>query len=112
MVLAPSPGIHRLSARIPLVLEDGLFALHLEPLGEGDPCFETLRKYTITRKAKFVPSDSGENVRWQAKMLAVTSSPVRYIGGLPRALAHLLRSVLSSSLDSSSSAPLRYPIAG
>jgi hypothetical protein len=37
MVLALSPGSHRTSVRVPLVLEDGLFALHVEPLGEGDP---------------------------------------------------------------------------
>jgi hypothetical protein len=37
MVLAPPSGVLRPSARVPLVLEDGLYALHLEPWGKGIP---------------------------------------------------------------------------
>ena len=54
LILAPPPGVLRPSARVPLVLEDGLFALHLEPLGEGDPRLDSLPKYTVTLKGKFV----------------------------------------------------------
>jgi hypothetical protein len=59
MMLAPPSGVLRSSARVPLVLEDGVFALHLEPLEEGDLRFGSLPKYTIMLKGKFVPSDSG-----------------------------------------------------
>ena len=59
MILAPPSGVLRSSARVPLALEDGLFALHLEPLEEGDLRFGSLPKYTIMLKGKFVPSDSG-----------------------------------------------------
>ncbi len=48
MVLASSSGIYCTCARVPLVLEDVLFALHMKPLGEGDPRFESLPKYVIT----------------------------------------------------------------
>jgi hypothetical protein len=81
MVLAPPSGIFCPSVRAPLALEDGLFALHLEPLGEGDPRFEKLPKYTITLKGKFVPSDSGGVVRWQINVLAMATSSVRLLAG-------------------------------
>jgi hypothetical protein len=80
VVLAPPPGVIRSSARMPLVLDDGLYALHLEPLGEGDSRLESLPKYTITLKGKFVPSDAGNDVRWQARMLAMASSTACLLG--------------------------------
>jgi hypothetical protein len=80
LILAPPTGVLRSSARVPLVLEDGLFALHLESLGEGDTRFEFLPKYTITLKGKFVPSDSGGDVRWEARMLAMASSTACLLG--------------------------------
>ncbi len=80
MILAPPSGVLRSSARVPLALEDGLFSIHLEPLEEGDMRFGSLPKYTITLKGKFVPSDSGGNLRWQARMLA-TASPTACLLG-------------------------------
>ncbi len=77
MVLVPIPGVHRSSVRVPLVLEDGLFALRVEPLGEGDSRFDTLPKYVITQRGKFVPSDSGTEVRWRTNVLAMGSSSAR-----------------------------------
>jgi hypothetical protein len=82
MVLAPSSGVLRSSVRVPLALEDGLFALHLgPPLGEGDQRFGKLPKYTITLKGKFVPCDSGGEVRWQTNVLAMAMSSVRLLAG-------------------------------
>ncbi len=80
MVLASPSGINRAPVRVPLFLEDGLFALYLEPLGEGDPRFESLPKHVITRKGKFTPSDSGEKMRWTSNVLAMTSSSARLLG--------------------------------
>jgi hypothetical protein len=82
MVLVPPPGVHRSTARIPLVLEDGLFALRVEPLGEGDPRFEVLPKYVVTQKGKFVPSDAGTEVRWRTKVLGMGSSSARMLAGM------------------------------
>ncbi len=109
MVLMPSPGTHRLPARIPLVLEDVLFTLHLEPLGEEDSRFETLRKYTITLKGNLCPAiregtcGGKQNAR---NGFFICSFVGRDIGGLSRALAHFLRPVFGTSLDSTSSVPL------
>jgi hypothetical protein len=63
MILTPQPGVIRFPARVPLILEDGLFALRMEPLEEGDPRFDSLPKFVITLRGKFVPSDSGTDVR-------------------------------------------------
>jgi hypothetical protein len=79
MVLFPPPGILRGPARVPLVLEDGLFALHLEPLEEGDSRLGSLPKYTITLKGQFVPSDSGGYVPWKTNVLAMASSSARLL---------------------------------
>jgi hypothetical protein len=81
MVVAPPSGTHRPSVRVPLALEDGLFALHLEPLGEGDPHFGQLPKYTITLHGKFVPRDSGGVVRWRVNVLAMATTSVRLLAG-------------------------------
>ncbi len=110
MVLVSSSGTHRSPARIPLVLEDGLFALRLESLGEGGPRCGTLRKYTITQKGKFVPSDSGGDVRWQANMLAMANSSLRLLAGTLEDCHDHLRTFcdqyLPPPLDSPSSASL------
>ncbi len=74
VVLASPFGVQRSSARVPLALEDGLFALQMEPLSEGDSRFESLPKYVITRKGKFVPCDSGPDLRWQTSVLAMATS--------------------------------------
>ncbi len=79
MVLVPFCGVHRSSVRVPLVLEDGLFALRVEPLGEGDSRFDTLPKYEITKRGKFVPSDFGTDVRWRTNVLAMGSSSARLL---------------------------------
>ncbi len=63
IVLTPPLGIIRTSARISLIFKDGLFALHVEPLGEGDTRLSTLPKYIVTLRGNFTPSDSGESVR-------------------------------------------------
>jgi hypothetical protein len=63
VILAPPPGVLRPSARVPLTLDDGLFALHMEPLAEGDSRWDTLPKYVITKRGTFVPSDPGGTVR-------------------------------------------------
>jgi hypothetical protein len=79
MVLALPLGVHRPPPRVPVVLEDGLFALRMEPLGEGDPRFGSLHKYVVTLKGKFVPSDSGDEVRWQTNVLAMALSSARLL---------------------------------
>jgi hypothetical protein len=79
VVLVSSAGVPRSSARVPLALEDGLFALQLEPLGEWDPRFESLSKYVITRKGKFVPSNSGPDLRWKTSVLAMATSSGRLL---------------------------------
>ncbi len=79
LVLAPPPGIVRPSARVPLTLDDGLFALQMEPLTEGDARWETLPKYVVMMKGTFVPSDPGEPVRWKANFLTTTTSTARLL---------------------------------
>ena len=56
-------------------------SLH-EPLDEGDSRFETLPKYVITQQGKFVPSDSGSEVRWRTKVLGMGSSSARLLAGM------------------------------
>jgi hypothetical protein len=79
VILAPPPGVLRPSARVPLTLDDGLFALHMEPLAEGDSRWDTLPKYVITKRGTFVPSDPGGTVRWQANFLATATSTARLL---------------------------------
>ncbi len=79
IVLTPPSGVIRTSARIPLVIEDGLFALHVEPLGQGDTRISTLPKYIVTLRGDFTPSDSGGSVRWQTTVLAMGSPSARLL---------------------------------
>ncbi len=104
MVVTAPQGIQRSSTRVPLVLEDGLFALHLEPLGEGDPRLESLPKYSITRKGKFVPSDSERAVANECvgDGISFRTPAGSNVGGLSRQPAHFLRPVFGTTIDSPS----------
>jgi hypothetical protein len=79
IILAPFPGTFRPSARVPLVLEDGLFALHLEPLGEGDFRFSSLPKYFAAPKGPLQQAVDPGSVRWQANFVALATSTARLL---------------------------------
>ncbi len=79
IVLGPSPGVVRPAAHVPLVVEDALFPLEVEPLGEGDSRSSSLPKYVFTPCGEFTPSDSGEVARWQTNVLAMGSSSTRLL---------------------------------
>ena len=55
--------------RLPLSLEDGLFALGATPFQLDDPRFSTLRKVNVTPDGVFRPSNNQLDHRWNSKIL-------------------------------------------
>ena len=107
MILTSPLGVHRKSARVPLVLEDGLFALQLETLVEGDPRFGSLPKYTIALPGRFAPSDSAGDMRWQPTILAMASSSARLLAALTEDCHDHLRTFCDQYLAPPSIPPAR-----
>ncbi len=107
MILAPPLGVQRKPARVPLILEDGLFALQLEPLVEGDPRFGSLPKYTVALQGRFVPSDSGGVVRWKPTVLAMASPSARLLAATSEDCHDHLRTFCDQYLAPPSIPPAR-----
>ena len=59
--------------RLPLFLEDGLFALTASPFQLDDSRFSSLRKVNVTPDGVFRPSDNTSANRWNSKILVSTN---------------------------------------
>jgi hypothetical protein len=59
--------------RLPLSLEDGLFALIATPFQLDDSRFPSLRKVNVTLDGVFRPSDNASTNRWNSKILVSTN---------------------------------------
>jgi hypothetical protein len=65
--------------RIPLTLEDGLFAVSVCPFQMDDPRYSTLPKYDVTPNGEFRVSDDLSSHRWSSRVLASASSNARIL---------------------------------
>ncbi len=65
--------------RIPLSLEDGLFAVLVCPFQMDDPRYSTLPKYDVTPNGEFRVSDDLSSHRWSSRVLASASSNARIL---------------------------------
>ncbi len=63
LVLASGPK--KRPVRLPLFLEDGLFAISVTPFPLDDPRFSSLRKTDVTPGGFFRPSDDSSSPRWR-----------------------------------------------
>jgi hypothetical protein len=74
-----SAGGRKRSIRLPLVLEDGLFALSVTPFQVDDPRYQTLPKLDVTPRGVFRLSDAASTYRWTPKVLASASPTARIL---------------------------------
>ncbi len=65
--------------RLPLSLEDGLFALAATPFQLDDSRFSSLRKVNVTLDGVFRPSDNASTNRWNSKILVSTNPASRFL---------------------------------
>ena len=65
--------------RLPLSLEDGLFALTATPFQLDDSRFSSLRKVNVTLDGVFRPSDDASTNRWNSKILVSTNQASRFL---------------------------------
>jgi hypothetical protein len=78
LVIRSASGRKR-SIRLPLVLEDGLFAISVTPFQLDDPRYQTLSKLDVTPSGIFRLSDAVSTYRWAPKVLASASSTARIL---------------------------------
>ncbi len=74
-----SSGLMRRPVRLPLSLDDGLFALDAEPFQLDDPRYSSLAKCDVTPKGDFVPSHSAPDSPWVQMQLASTKVSARIL---------------------------------
>ncbi len=65
--------------RVPLFLEDGLFAISVTPFQMDDPRYSTLPKVDVTPSGTFRLSDDSSTHRWSSKVLLSASSDARIL---------------------------------
>jgi hypothetical protein len=78
LVIRSASGRKR-SIRLPLVLEDGLFAISVTPFQVDDPRHQTLPKFDVTPSGVFRLSDAVSTYRWAPKVLASASLTARIL---------------------------------
>ncbi len=74
-----SSGSARRPIRLPLLLDEGLFALDAEPFQLDDHRYSSLPKCDITPNGNFVPCHSVPDSPWTQKMLAATTVSARIL---------------------------------
>jgi hypothetical protein len=74
-----SSGLVRRQVRLPLSLEDGLFALAAEQFQLDDPRYSSLVKCDVTPKGDFVPGQSAPDSPWVQMQLASTKVSARIL---------------------------------
>ncbi len=78
MLVLRSSGTKRRDLRLPLTLEDGLFALSVAPFQLDDPRYSSLPKFDVTPPGEFRLSDDSSH-RWSSKVLASASPNARIL---------------------------------
>ncbi len=71
-------GMKKRELRLPLILEDGLFAISASPFPLDDPRFSSLRKCEATPGGAFCPSDNTFH-RWNSKVLVSANHGARFL---------------------------------
>jgi hypothetical protein len=81
-----SPLLHLMSSgqrsrriRIPLFLDDGLFAARFEPIQLDDPRYLHLPKCDVTPGGDFTLATSGSGSRWKSKVMFSASKSARIL---------------------------------
>ncbi len=69
----------RRQIRLPLFLEDGLFAILASPFQLDDPRFSSLRKVDVTPGGDFRPSENIASHRWDSRVLVSTKPEARFL---------------------------------
>ena len=65
--------------RLPLILEDGLFAIFAVPFQLDDPRYHSLRKVVVTPDGDFCPSDDISSHRWNSRVLVSAHPNARFL---------------------------------
>ena len=84
--------------RLPLFLEDGLFALSAIPFQLDDSRFSSLRKVDVTLDGVFRPSDNPSANRWNSKILVSTNPGACFLVATQRDYDYNLQSFCSNFL--------------
>ncbi len=74
-----SSGFKKRQIRLPLLLEDGLFAISVLPFQLDDPRFTSLRKVDVTPGGDFCPSDDISSHRWNSRVLVSANQRARFL---------------------------------
>jgi hypothetical protein len=74
-----STGPKKRPVRLPLFLEDGLFAISGTPFPLDDSRFSSLRKADVTPGGVFRPSDDSSLHRWNSKVLVSANGTGRFL---------------------------------
>jgi hypothetical protein len=96
LVLRSSNGKGR-QLRVPLFMEDGLFALSVSPFQLDDPRYPVLPKFDVTQDGVFRLSDDSSH-RWSSKVLASGSANARILVSSPSDFACNLESFCGNFL--------------
>jgi hypothetical protein len=78
-ITVSSSGVMPRLVRIPLSLDDGLFALDAEPFQLDDPRYSSMAKCDVTPKGDFVPSHSAPDSPWFQVQLASSKASARIL---------------------------------
>jgi hypothetical protein len=84
--------------RLPLALEDGLFAVTATPFQLDDSRFSSLRKVNVTLDGVFKPSDNASSNRWNSRLLVSTNPTSCFLVASPGGYDHTLQSFCSNFL--------------
>ena len=82
--------------RLPLNLEDGLFALTATPFQLDDSRFPSLRKVNVTLDGVFRPSDNASSNRWNSRLLVSTNPASCFLIASPGGYDHNLQSFFAA----------------
>jgi hypothetical protein len=72
-ITVSSSGTVRRPVRVPLLLDDGLFALTMEPFQVDDSRYSSLPKCDVTPRGDFVHSHFEPGTQWEQQVMATTS---------------------------------------
>jgi hypothetical protein len=98
LIFSSTVRSNRRQIRLPLSLEDGLFALGVTPFQLDDPRFSSLRKVNVTPDGVFQPSDNVSALRWNSKVLVSTHPGSCFLVASQCDFAHNLQSFCSNFL--------------
>ncbi len=73
-------GKWRRQIQIPLLLDDGLYGIQMEPIQTDDPRYHQYHKCDVTPAGEFVMCDDDHPDSWRARVLAFTSPSAMILG--------------------------------